>query len=776
MTSSPAFETEKADTEFFQRHLADFVPPNAFDAHAHLYRAELQGTPTLGVVSAGPPAVGFDAFRELPRRWMGELAPRDGLCFGLPSANMDVAASNRFMQDEVSRGPDSRWLLVVRPGDDPAAMEAALRAPGCAGFKPYHCFAERDDTFDADLSEFLPEWAWELADAGGRVITLHMVNRRSLGHAANQEYLREHCLRYPRANLVLAHSGRGFNPRHLAGGLDALRGLDNVFFDTSAVCNPTAFEMVLRAFGPTRLMYGSDFPISELLATNVPFGEGFFWLYKDNAQYADQPQSMERPGLLGNESLLALRQACDTLGFGAGDVEQIFCHTARELLGISSRAERRTGERLYEEARQIFPGGTQLFGKRAENYAPGQWPTYFSEARGCETVDLDGRRYTDMSICGILATILGYADPDVTAAVNRRIHLGSMCTLNPPDEVELAKLLIEIHPWAEMVRLGRMGGETMAIAVRIARARTRRDKVALCGYHGWHDWYLAANLGDPNSLGGYHLLEGIPAVGVPRGLAGSTFTFNYNDLDELKLIVDQHGNDLAAVVMEPTRNFEPQPGFLEGARELADRCGARLIMDEISIGWRLCLGGAHLKLGIEPDMAVFAKTVGNGHPITAVIGNADTMQAAQDTFISSAFWTEAVGPAAGVAAVNKMMRIDVPAHLDRIGRRVRDGLAGLAAEHAVPLSCRSYPAITTFAFDHPKAAALQTLWTVRMLPRGFLVSPAFDPMLAHQDHHVDAYLAACDDVFAEMGAAIRKDDIEQRIGGPVKHAGFTRLA
>ena len=776
MTSSPAFETEAADSEFFQRHLADFVPPNAFDAHVHFYRTELQGPSAVPVFAAGPPDVGFDAFRALPQRWMGDLAPQDGLCFPLPSADMDVAASNRFLRDELVEAPGSRRLVLVRPGDDPAEVEKDVRAPDCAGFKVYHCFADRADTFDADLSEFLPEWAWELADAHEKVITLHMVNRRSLAHAANQQYLREHCLRYPGAKLILAHAGRGFNPRHLTGGLDALRGLGNVFFDSSAICNATAYEAILRAFGPTRLMYGSDFPISELLATNVPFGEGFFWLYKDNAQYADQPQSMERPGLLGNESLLALRQACETLGFDARDVEQIFCHTARELLGISSRAERRTGQRLYEEARQIFPGGTQLFGKRSENHAPGQWPAYFSEARGCETIDLDGCRYLDVGHCGILATILGYADPDVTAAVNRRIHLGSMCTLNAPDEVELAKLLLDIHPWAEMARFGRMGGETMAIAVRIARARTRRDKIALCGYHGWHDWYLAANLGDPSSLGGYHLLEGIPAVGVPRALAGTTFTFNYNDLDELKLIVDQHGGDLAAIVMEPTRNFEPEPGFLEGVRETADRCGARLILDEISIGWRLCLGGAHLKFGIEPDIAVFAKTTGNGHPITAVIGKADTMEAAQDTFISSAFWTEAVGPAAGVAAVKKMMRIDVPAHIDRIGRRVRDGLAALAAEHKVPLFFKGYPALLGYAFDHPKTAALQTLWTVRMLARGFLASTGFFGMLAHEDHHVDAFLAACDDVFAEMGTAIRKDDIEERIGGPVKHSGFTRLA
>ena len=315
----------------------------------------------------------------------------------------------------------------------------------------------------------------------------------------------------------------------------------------------------------------------------------------------------------------------------------------------------------------------------------------------------------------------------------------------------------------------------MAIAVRIARAHTGRDKVAFCGYHGWHDWYLAANIDTEEALG-EHLISGLDPAGVPYGLKGTAVPFNYNDSKTLMEIAHRNGEKLAAVVLEPIRNQKPAPGFFDTVRQVTEDCKAVLVVDEISAGFRMNTGGAHMELGLEPDIAVFSKALSNGYPMAAVIGKEDTMAAAQDTFISSAFWTEAVGPAAAVATVRKMMRIDVPAHVGQIGQQAWDGITALATTHGLPLRFTGYPAFTTFAFDHPKALALQTLWTARMLRHGFLASAQFYPTLAHQPHHVEAYLAACDEVFAEMGDAIRSDDIEDRIGGPVKYAGFTRLA
>jgi glutamate-1-semialdehyde 2,1-aminomutase len=411
-------------------------------------------------------------------------------------------------------------------------------------------------------------------------------------------------------------------------------------------------------------------------------------------------------------------------------------------------------------------------------FAPDQWPAYYREARGCEVIDLDGNRYLDMAIMGVSACLLGYNDPDVTAAVVRRVQCGSMCTLNNPEEVELAQLLLQLHPWAENVRFGRSGGEAMAMAVRIARAATGRDLVAFCGYHGWHDWYLAANLapdGLRDRLRG-HLLPGLAPKGVPSQLAGTATAFAYNDLDGLSAIVAEHGKNVAAVVMEPTRAVDPQPGFLEGVRALCDRTGAVLVFDEITAGWRLALGGSHLGYGVEPDIAVFAKAMSNGHPMAAIIGRAKAMQAAQESFISSTYWTEGVGPTAALATIHKMQQIDVPSHVATIGAHWRAEMRQLADKHQVPMRFSGHPAITVMRFDHPEALALQTLLTVRMLDHGILAGSQFSVSLAHTLDHVARYITAADAIFAELAEAIRRGDIAPRIGGPVRHSGFARLA
>ena len=436
-----------------------------------------------------------------------------------------------------------------------------------------------------------------------------------------------------------------------------------------------------------------------------------------------------------------------------------------------------TNRELYYQAKSLIPGGTQLLSKRPEMYAPEQWPAYYREAQGCEVVDLDGRRYVDMSTMAVGACLLGYNDPEVTAAVVGRVQAGSMCTLNNPEEVELAQLLVELHSWAEQIRYARTGGEAMSVAVRIARAATRRDRVAFCGYHGWHDWYLAANLepdGEMDRLDG-HLLPGLKPLGVPSKLAETALPFRYNDLDGLAAIVSEHGDQLAAVVMEPTRHVDPNPGFLEGVRELCDRIGAVMVFDEITAGWRFALGGAHLRYGVESDIAVFAKALGNGHPAAAIIGRTAAMQAAQESFISSTYWTEGVGPVAALATIRKMQTVDVPHHVETIGKRFQEGLLEIARQEGVPLAAHGHPALTTIQFEHPEAAALGTLLTVRMLAHGILAGGGFYVSLAHTDSHVDAYLAAAGEVFPELAKAIKQDDIRERIGGPVRHSGFARL-
>jgi glutamate-1-semialdehyde 2,1-aminomutase len=429
---------------------------------------------------------------------------------------------------------------------------------------------------------------------------------------------------------------------------------------------------------------------------------------------------------------------------------------------------------LYAKARRLIPGGTQLLSKRPEMFLPGSWPAYYASARGAEVTDLDGNRFIDMSYCGIGATVLGYADPDVDAAVADAIRGGGMTTLNCPEEVELAELLVQLHPWSEMVRFCRAGGEAMAIAVRIARAATRRDRIAFCGYHGWHDWYLSANLSDDAALDG-HLLPGLAPAGVPRGLGGTTIPFHYNRLDELEAIVAKHGNELAAIVVEPIRDHKPADGFLEGLRSLADKCGALLIVDEITTGFRLNTGGVHLTLGLSPDMAVLAKALGNGYPISAVIGRRDVMQAAQDTFISSTAWTERIGPAAALATVRKHAAQNVAEHLCRIGNAVKQAWTKAADETGLKIHVSGLAPLAHLKFEYDNGQAIRTLFTQLMAEQGVLACHAFYAMYAHTDAHVTRLAEAARKAFGQLAEAIEAGDVESRLNGPVAHSGFKRL-
>jgi glutamate-1-semialdehyde 2,1-aminomutase len=432
-------------------------------------------------------------------------------------------------------------------------------------------------------------------------------------------------------------------------------------------------------------------------------------------------------------------------------------------------------QELYQHARRRIPGGTQLLSKRPEMFAPEQWPAYFSKAKGVETWDLDGNKYIDMSMSGIGACVLGFADPDVDAAVKEVINNGSMCTLNSPEEVELADLLCELHPWAEMVRYARCGGESMVIAVRIARAHTRRDKVAFCGYHGWHDWYLAANLATDNSLDG-HLLPGLEPAGVPRGLIGTALPFRYNHLDDLHAIVSENKDELAAIVMEPIRDREPEPGFLESVREIADKVGAVMIFDEVSSGLRLNCGGAHLLYGVNPDIAVFAKGMGNGYPMGAIIGVGRVMQAAQTSFISSTYWTERIGPTAALATIRKFRELAVEKKLNETGKRIQEGWKLAAKRAKLDVCVSGIPPLSHLSFNYENGQMIATLFTQLMLVRGFLASKGFYSSYAHQDEHVKNYLDATTEVFGQLSELIQANEIEKHLKGPEAHTGFRRLA
>ena len=429
---------------------------------------------------------------------------------------------------------------------------------------------------------------------------------------------------------------------------------------------------------------------------------------------------------------------------------------------------------LAEKAKGLIPGLSQLLSKRPDQFAPGSWPVYYSRAKGCQVWDLDGRSYLDMGVSAVGATVLGYADDEVNQAVTRAVELGSNCSLNCPEEVELAERLCQLHPWAQAVRYARTGGEAMAVAVRIARAHTGRDIVAFCGYHGWHDWYLAANLHQQDALEG-HLLKGLSPKGVPKGLTGTALTFRYNHPEELEAIVARHGDKLAAVIMEPVRNYWPLDGFLQKARDLARQAGAVFVFDEISAGFRLTTGGAHLALGVEPDMAVLGKALGNGFAIAAIMGRAAVMDAVHETFISSLNWTERIGPCAALCVLRKHQRENVGEHLVAIGQQVQRGWARIAQDRGVTLAISGIAPMSHFSFAEDDPLLWKSVFVQMMLERGYLTNTYFYPMLAHRPAQVDDYLAAMDQVVAEMKALHEAGRLGQALVGPAASSGFTRL-
>lgn len=434
------------------------------------------------------------------------------------------------------------------------------------------------------------------------------------------------------------------------------------------------------------------------------------------------------------------------------------------------------GQNLYLKAKQIIPGGTQLLTKRPEMFLPDLWPAYYSRAKGCKIWDMDHREYIDVSFMGVGANVLGYANDEIDEAAKEAINCGGMCTLNAPEEVYLAQELLKLHPWAGSVRYAKAGGEAMAMAVRIARAYTKKDRLLFCGYHGWHDWYLSANLSDKEALNDHHI-AGLEPLGVPRGLLGTNLPFHYNDYEEFETLIKKFKDQIAAVVMEPIRNDYPSDDFLRKIKKTAQEEGIVLIFDEITAGFRICAGGSHNKLGVDPDIAVFAKGMTNGYPLAAVIGRKYIMEAAQGTFISSTFYTERVALAAALKNIELYQKYRVWEKQIAYGKMIQGGWKRIAEKNGIEIKVGGIAPLSHFiVIGDEDPLVYKTYFIQEMLKRGYIASNAFYVSYAHSPEIIEEYMENVEEVFAsitQINASGKK--IISLLEGAVCHSGFGRL-
>lgn len=430
------------------------------------------------------------------------------------------------------------------------------------------------------------------------------------------------------------------------------------------------------------------------------------------------------------------------------------------------------GQILLKKAKKIIPGGNQLLSKRSEIFLPGLWPTYYKKAKGCKVWDLNNNMYYDFAGMGVTACVLGYADNDISKSLNEGIKNGSMCTLNATEEVDLAKELLRIHRWSGMAKFCKSGGEACMVAIRIARAFTNKENIAFCGYHGWHDWYLATNMGNSKNLDN-QLLPGLKTKGVSGSFKNTIKPFMYNDINSLKKIFKRKNNNVGIVIMEPMRGVEPKKNFLRDVKSIAKKNNAILIFDEITSGFKDFYGGLHLKYNVNPDMAIFGKSIGNGYPISAIIGKKKIMQIAQDTFISSTMWTDRLGFLAAKTTLHKLKKYKINKTLSDYGVKIKNGWINLAKKHKIKISVSGQNSIPCLKFVYPNNSEILTYFTQEMLKKKFLAGSQVATTHAYNDKIIKRYLNEVDKVFKKINLCLKKKKFPLK--GEIKHSTFKRL-
>ncbi len=413
---------------------------------------------------------------------------------------------------------------------------------------------------------------------------------------------------------------------------------------------------------------------------------------------------------------------------------------------------------IWKKALKVIPGGNGLLSKRPGRFLNKGWPTYYKKAKGINLWDLNNRKYIDFSIMGVGTAILGYANKSIDIKVKQKIDGGINTTLNSLEEYLLAKELLKWDPFADQVKFAKGGGEAMSMAVRIARANTKKTTIAFSGYHGWHDWYLSANIENNKNLNN-HLLKDLKPLGVPKGLRKTIVPFKFNDFDSLNDKINKN-KDIGIVVIEGARYEYLSKDFVKKLNKLKQNKKIIIIVDEITSGWRECLGGVYKKSNLEPDIVIYGKALANGYAISAVLGKKKIMQKASETFISSTAWTERIGFVAALATIDFLKDKKVFKHINLNGKLILKKWIVLAKKHDLKIKTNKFISMPSFEFDYgEKSEKLHTYFTELMIKRGYLATNYMTVTYAHKSRDISKYFKNCDEVFKQISYSIKKNKI-----------------
>jgi glutamate-1-semialdehyde aminotransferase/spore coat polysaccharide biosynthesis protein SpsF (cytidylyltransferase family)/predicted dehydrogenase len=423
----------------------------------------------------------------------------------------------------------------------------------------------------------------------------------------------------------------------------------------------------------------------------------------------------------------------------------------------AAAAPRRTIEKSkawLERAERVIPGSSQTFSKGSNQHVRGIAPVFLAKGKGCRVWDVDGNEYIDY-IQGLLPNILGYADEEVNAAVTAQMAQGHSFSLPHPIEVELAERLTRLIPCAQKVRFGKNGSDVTSGSVRAARALTGRERIACCGYHGWQDWYIGSTTRN---------------AGIPLGVRALTHPFVYNDLASLQKLLEEHKGEFAAVIMEPVNFWPPVAGFLEGVKQLAHEHGALLVFDEICSGFHFGLGGAQKKFGVTPDLACFGKAMGNGFPISCVVGRADLMQVFDEIFFSFTFGGEVASMAAAMKVLDILEGTDALARMDANGRLLQEGLNAMAKQGGLQdrIKCVGYPFWSLIRFldaEGKDSLLVRSLFSQECVKRGVLLLATHNMTAAHDPLAIEQTLRVYAEVCKTVAQWLTEDRPERHLEG-----------